>query len=121
MPGPLSRTVADDALEASRLLVDDPQVSLARCPVDRQLGHRERFKVAAHRRERRHQLVGDVRKQLTTGADASSARARAARSSAIRLNERATSDTSSATQSRLQHFGHGKPHLRGIAIQLLMH
>ena len=56
--------VADDPLEPMRLVVDDVQVALARRLVERQLLHRQRFEVAAHRGQRRHQLVRDVGEQL---------------------------------------------------------
>ena len=89
--------VADDALEPMRFLVDDARDSArASRLIERQLGHRQRFDVAAHRRERRHQLVRDVGEQLPARpSEASSACARLASSSAIRLNDRATAATSS--------------------------
>ena len=65
--------------------------------VELQRGHRERLDVAAHRRERRHQLVGDVRQQLPPGLVRRFERATpgSSSSSAIRLNDRATAATSS--------------------------
>ena len=65
-------------LEAMRLVVDDAQVAFARGRVQLQLGHAERFDVAAHRGERRHQLVRDVGEQLPAGVVGRLERARAA-------------------------------------------
>ena len=65
-----------------------PQVALARRRIELQLRHRERFDVAAHRRQRRHQFVRHVREQLTARLIGGFERARAARQLVGHLVER---------------------------------
>ena len=93
--------VADDALEALRLLAHDAEVAVARVGVERQLGHRQRLEVAAHRGQRRHQLVRHVGEQLPPRAVGGLSCSRACRrSAAIRLNAAASAATSSPPSSR---------------------
>ena len=77
------------------------EIALARRGVELELVHRQRLDVAAHRGERRHQLVRDVGQQLP--ARAIRCLERLARgwssSSAMRLNDRATAATSSPPAS----------------------
>ncbi len=60
--------VADDPLEARRLVADDGEVARARRFVERQLGHRQRLEVTAHRGHGCRQLVRDVGEQLAADA-----------------------------------------------------
>jgi hypothetical protein len=57
--------IADDALEARRLVCNDAQIARASLFVDREIGHREGFEIAAHRGDRCRQLVRHVCEQLT--------------------------------------------------------
>ena len=56
--------VADERLEALRLLGDDSQVALAGRLVANDRRHGQRLEIAADGRQRRHQLVRDVGQQL---------------------------------------------------------
>ena len=56
--------VADDAFQPRRLVADDGEVARPRRLVERELRHRERLEVPAHRRHRRRQLVRHVGEQL---------------------------------------------------------
>ena len=49
--------IADDALDALRLVTDDREVPLARLGIERLRVERQRLEIAAHGRQRRHQLV----------------------------------------------------------------
>ena len=60
--------IADQLLELLRLFADDRQVARLRLLVEREVGHAERFGVAADRGQRRHQLVRDVGEELPAGA-----------------------------------------------------
>ena len=51
-----------------RFVADDRQVAAPRRCVQRQLRHRQRFEIAAHRGDRRRELVRDVGEQLTANA-----------------------------------------------------
>lgn len=70
--------VADDRLELVRLLLDDAEVALPCGGIEPDLGHAERFDVAAYRRQRRHQLVREVRRELAPDAVRLGRRERAA-------------------------------------------
>ena len=60
--------VADDGLEAQRLLGDDAEIAGAGRVVLHGRRQRQGLEVAAHRGERRHQLVRDVGEQLAARA-----------------------------------------------------
>ena len=71
-PPPSSRDkieqIADDVLDALRLVSNDGEIPLARLGVERLRVKRERFEITAHAGQRRHQLVRDVCQQQPPGA-----------------------------------------------------
>ena len=55
--------VADDVLDAQRLVANDREIALARFGIERLRVQRQRFEIAAHAGQRRHQLVRHVGEQ----------------------------------------------------------
>jgi len=72
VPTPLSslasRADPGHAIEAQRLALDRIEVPLARVGVELDVGHVQRFEIAAHRRQRRLQLVRHVGEHLAAQA-----------------------------------------------------
>ena len=60
--------IADDVLDALRLVANDGQIAFAGFRIERLRMKRERFEVAPHAGERRHQLVRYVREQQPSSA-----------------------------------------------------
>ena len=60
--------VADNVLDALGFVADDGQIAFARLRIERTGVERKRFEIAAHARQRRHQLVRHIRQQLAPGA-----------------------------------------------------
>ena len=60
--------VADDRFELVRFLFDNAEIAPASVGVERHVRHAERLDIAADGRQRCHQFMRDVGKELTTGA-----------------------------------------------------